>query len=69
MGMRIASMQQSQSPIVSFGSLRLRNVERDKQTREKLISMGWRVIEIWQCQLKAKEKETTLNNLITFLRQ
>lgn len=43
------------------------NVERDKLTREKLISMGWRVIDIWQCQLKAKDKETTLNNLITIL--
>lgn len=33
------------------------NVKRDKQTREKLISMGWCVIDIWQCQLKAKEKQ------------
>ena len=44
-----------------------RNVERDKLTREKLTQMGWRVIDIWQCQLKAKEKDATLNNLITIL--
>lgn len=43
------------------------NVERDKLTREKLISMGWRIIDIWQCQLKAKVKEATLNKLITTL--
>lgn len=43
------------------------NVERDKLTREKLTQMGWRVIDIWQCQLKAKEKDATLNNLITIL--
>lgn len=43
------------------------NVERDKLTREKLVSMGWRVFDIWQCQLKANNKATTLNNLITIL--
>lgn len=43
------------------------NVERDKQTRKKLSQMGWRVIDIWQCQLKPREKETTLNNLISIL--
>lgn len=43
------------------------NVERDKQTREKLSQMGWSVIDIWQCQLKPSEKETTLNNLISIL--
>lgn len=43
------------------------NIERDKSTYSKLESLGWRVIEIWQCQLKPKEKERTLNNLITEL--
>ncbi len=43
------------------------NAERDKLAHEKLTSMGWRVIDIWQCQLKAKKKETTLNNIITIL--
>ena len=28
------------------------NVERDKLTREKLSQLGWKVIDIWQCQLK-----------------
>lgn len=43
------------------------NIERDKSTFSKLESIGWRVIEIWQCQLKPKAKERTLNNLITEL--
>lgn len=40
------------------------NIERDKSTYSKLYSLGWRVIEIWQCQLKPKTKDHTLNNLI-----
>ena len=44
-----------------------KNIERDKLTREKLTIMGWRIIDIWQCQLKTKEKKMTLNNLITIL--
>ena len=43
------------------------NVERDKLTREKLFQLGWNVIDIWQCQLKPHEKETTLNYLISIL--
>lgn len=43
------------------------NVERDKLTREKLSQLGWKVIDIWQCQLKPHEKETTLNQLISNL--
>lgn len=45
-----------------------RNIERDKQTREKLVADGWNVIDIWQCQLKSKDKQFTLNNLISILR-
>ena len=43
------------------------NVERDKINVAKLNEMGWRVIEIWQCQLKPKNKELTLSNLLTEL--
>ena len=43
------------------------NIERDKLTREKLSKLGWKVIYIWQCQLKPHEKETTLNQLISNL--
>ncbi len=43
------------------------NIERDKLSYSSLESMGWKVIEIWQCQLKPKTKTQTLNNLITEL--
>lgn len=43
------------------------NVKRDKETREKLIDSGWKVINIWQCQLKSKTKEQTLTNLLAEL--
>ena len=44
------------------------NVERDKINIAKLQELGWRVIEIWQCQLKPKTKDLTLQNLLTELR-
>ena len=44
------------------------NIERDKSNRAKLFELGWKVIEIWQCELKPKFREQTLNNLLTELR-
>lgn len=44
------------------------NIERDKATYDKLSTLGWRVKEVWQCQLKPKSKEETLNNLIKEIR-
>ena len=43
------------------------NVQRDKITYQRLNGLGWLVIEIWQCELKPKTKDQTLNNLITEL--
>ncbi|MDE5969998.1 MAG: very short patch repair endonuclease [Muribaculaceae bacterium] len=45
----------------------LGNMERDKVIYSHLQNKGWRVIEIWQCQLKPNKKEQTLQNLITEL--
>ena len=36
-----------------------KNVERDRINREKLESVGWRVIVIWECELKTKEKRAS----------
>ncbi|WP_024995952.1 very short patch repair endonuclease [Bacteroides graminisolvens] len=36
------------------------NKERDFKNTQKLLSMGWKVITIWECQLKPHEKESTL---------
>jgi len=39
------------------------NVERDKRNYEILIAAGWKVIVVWECQLKHSKKEETLENL------
>ena len=44
------------------------NIERDKSNHAKLYELGWKVIEIWQCELKPKFREQTLNNLLIELR-
>lgn len=44
------------------------NIKRDEETRENLLVLGWRVIEIWQCQLKPRTKEKTLTELLSLLR-
>ena len=40
-----------------------RNKERDKEVTEHLRSKGWRVIRIWECQLKKKNKNQLINTL------
>lgn len=39
------------------------NVVRDQQTEAQLIAMGWKVIVVWECQLKKKCREETLLQL------
>ena len=39
------------------------NRNRDKRNQEALISMGWKVIIVWECDLKTNKREITLNNL------
>lgn len=33
-----------------------RNIERDKQTKANLQNEGWRVLVVWECQIKNQEK-------------
>lgn len=40
-----------------------RNVERDKTNILHLKELGWKVLVIWECQLKKKVKEECLNHL------
>ena len=42
----------------------LRNVERDKNNCRELSSMGWNVITIWECELKKKDFEGTMERVI-----
>lgn len=40
-----------------------RNKERDKEEQQKLAQMGWHCITVWECQLKPKVRERTLEAL------
>ena len=40
-----------------------RNRSRDIEERQRLTSMGWRCITIWECQLKPKVRQQTLEAL------
>jgi DNA mismatch endonuclease (patch repair protein) len=40
------------------------NVTRDIQHQEKLKTLGWNVIVIWECELKIKNREKRLTLLI-----
>ena len=42
------------------------NVNRDKKTKTALKQLGWRIITVWECQLKSKIKfERTMEKLIS----
>ena len=41
----------------------LRNMERDKEEQRKLAAMGWHCITIWECELRPKVREQTLDSL------
>lgn len=40
-----------------------RNRERDTEERRTLASMGWHSVVVWECELKAKVRERTLQAL------
>ena len=44
------------------------NTERDSRNYENLAEMGWKVLIIWECQLKSNNKMDTLNNIERTLR-
>ena len=41
-----------------------RNVERDKENYKKLTDMDWKVLIIWECELKKNVREDRLERLI-----
>ena len=41
----------------------IRNQERDRIVQQKLSTMGWHTIVIWECQLEPKRRESTLSSL------
>ena len=40
-----------------------RNKERDKEEQRKLAEMGWHCITVWECELKPKVMEQTLDSI------
>ena len=42
-----------------------KNAARDKQNQELLKGLGWNVLVVWECQLKKKAFEATMNQLTT----
>lgn len=55
-----------QLQIEIFGKIKLgKNILRDKQNISDLMAKGWRVIIVWQCEIKNKKmRESRLNSLI-----
>lgn len=41
----------------------LRNIERDNQSRKELETLGWKVITVWECELKKRVRENRLSKL------
>ena len=39
------------------------NVERDKRNADELQKLGWKVLVVWECELKKKTIDTTLEQL------
>lgn len=48
------------------------NVERDIRNIDKLTALGWKVVTVWECELKGNNRERTLERLdgnITMLKE
>jgi len=41
------------------------NIRKDLSSRQMLVSNGWTVIDVWECELKKSKIDATLENLIT----
>jgi len=39
------------------------NIERDKKTYGELMEAGWKVLIVWECELKKESRESTLERL------
>lgn len=41
-----------------------RNIERDRESMQALLDLGWNVIRVWECELRKKpNREYTLNKI------
>lgn len=46
-----------------------KNVENDIKKRELLLEADWKVITVWECELKKDKRETILHNLVTKIKR
>lgn len=43
-----------------------RNIERDRESMQALLDLGWKIIRVWECELRNKaNREETLNKIYT----
>ena len=50
---------------VEFWTAKLtRNRDRDRRQHEQLRQMGWRVIDVWECELRGDAREARLERLV-----
>ena len=45
------------------------NIAKDLSNKQLLSSDGWKVIEIWECNLKGNKREVTLNQVLSLLKE
>lgn len=45
------------------------NIERDAKNHKLLAELGWKVIVVWECELKNSVVESTLNTLVSSIVQ
>ena len=41
------------------------NIVKDKLDKQSLLALGWNVIEVWECELKKKLQNETLETLLS----
>jgi DNA mismatch endonuclease (patch repair protein) len=44
-----------------------KTIQNDRSSINKLASKGWKVINVWECELKKDKREKTLHTLLTEL--
>lgn len=44
------------------------NIERDLKHEQALIHLGWKVITVWECELKKNTLEATFDNLVKIIK-
>ena len=45
-----------------------KNIVRDRTNHQLLRAQGWKIIDVWECQLKKDSRGTTLDNLVREIR-